>query len=163
MLSILVFESFDSRLLHQIASTFFKLQLHKLLEMMGRIYFPAFFLVGGEKCFTLKHEVKARELCGLLLLLGLLSFFDCSTYTIYVHGIMLVCLKLGSFKVHSGSSHRWCGLGEFAMWTSQFWQTGVGNLVSCWSVEGPAIWQNRLGKDTKSTWQFSWANNVPYI
>jgi hypothetical protein len=49
MLSILVFESFDSRLLDQIASTFFKLQLHKLLGMMGRIYFPAYFSGGGER------------------------------------------------------------------------------------------------------------------
>jgi hypothetical protein len=121
------------------------LQLHKLLGMMGRIYFPAFFSV-GEKCFTLKHEVKARELCGLLLLLGFAKLSDCSTYILYTWN-NAVCLKLGSFKVHSGGSQRWCGLGELAMWTRQFWQIGVGNLVSCWSVEVDCgIWTQQFGK-----------------
>jgi hypothetical protein len=54
---------------------------------------------------------------------GFAKLFECSTYILYTWNNG-VCLKLGSFKVHSGGSPE-------MMWTRQFWQTGVGNLVSC--------------------------------
>jgi hypothetical protein len=89
----------------------------------------------------------------------------------YTHGVMLFAWSWAALNAFGRFTRddvdlvsRQCGLDDFANWS---WQ--LGELLKCWSglwKIDPTIWQNgQFGKDTKSTWQFSWANNVnvPYI